>query len=54
MIYVGMIRTNGSQKTALANAVIVLNFGGKPAEGNPEEVMAKPEVREACLGSEGE
>jgi ABC-type branched-subunit amino acid transport system ATPase component len=54
MIYVGVIRPNGSEKTALANSVIVLNFGGKPAEGNPEEVMAKPEVSEACIGSEGE
>ncbi|MGQ9647576.1 MAG: ABC transporter ATP-binding protein [Thermodesulfobacteriota bacterium] len=38
----------------LVNRVIVLNFGEKLAEGNPEEVMAKPEVKEAYLGSEGE
>jgi ABC-type branched-subunit amino acid transport system ATPase component len=54
MIYVGVIGPNGSEKTSLVNPLIVLNFGEKLAEGNPEEVMAKPEVREACLGSEGE
>jgi branched-chain amino acid transport system ATP-binding protein len=36
----------------LVNRVIVMNFGEKLAEGNPEEVMAKPEVREAYLGTE--
>ena len=54
MIYVGVIGPNGSEKTALVNAVIVLNFGEKLAEGNPEEGMTKPEVRKAYLGSEGE
>jgi ABC-type branched-subunit amino acid transport system ATPase component len=29
-----------------------MNFGEKLAEDNPEEVMAKPEVREAYLGTE--
>jgi ABC-type branched-subunit amino acid transport system ATPase component len=38
----------------VANRVIVMNFGEKLAEGSPEEVMAKPEVKEAYLGSEGE
>ena len=57
VIYVGVIGPNGFEKTALVNSVIVvivLNFGEKLAEGHPEEVMAKPEVREAYLGSEGE
>jgi branched-chain amino acid transport system ATP-binding protein len=35
----------------LVNRVIVLNFGQKLAEGKPEEVMAKPEVKEAYLGT---
>jgi branched-chain amino acid transport system ATP-binding protein len=38
----------------LVNRVIVMNFGEKLAEGSPEEVMAKPGVKEAYLGSEGE
>jgi len=37
----------------LVNRVIVMNFGEKLAEGTPEEVMAKPEVREAYLGTGG-
>ena len=36
----------------LVNRVIVLNFGEKLAEGIPEEVMEKPDVREAYLGTE--
>src|SRR4030042_1051735 len=36
----------------LVNRVIVLNFGEKLAEGNPEEVMARADVREAYLGTE--
>jgi branched-chain amino acid transport system ATP-binding protein len=52
MIYVVVIGPNGSGKTALVNAVIILDFGEKLAEGNPEEVMAEPEVREAYLGTE--
>lgn len=35
----------------LVNRVVVLNFGQKLAEGKPEEVMAKPEVKEAYLGT---
>ena len=36
----------------LADEVIVMSFGVKIAEGNPEDVMATPEVREAYLGPE--
>ena len=36
----------------LVNRVIVLNFGEKLAEGIPEEVIEKPDVREAYLGTE--
>ncbi len=36
----------------LVNRVIVMNFGEKLAEGTPEEVMARSEVREAYLGTE--
>ncbi len=36
----------------LVNRVIVMNFGEKLAEGAPEEVMARPDVREAYLGTE--
>jgi branched-chain amino acid transport system ATP-binding protein len=32
--------------------VIVLNFGEKLIEGNPQEVMADPKVREAYFGSQ--
>ncbi len=38
----------------LVSRVIVMNFGEKLAEGSPEEVMAKAEVREAYLGTEGD
>lgn len=54
MIYVEVIRPIGIEKTALANGTIVLNFCGKPAEGNPKEVMAKPKAKEVYLGPEGE
>jgi len=37
----------------LVKRVIVMNFGEKLAEGTPEEVMAKPEVKEAYLGTGG-
>lgn len=36
----------------LVNRVMVLNFGQKLAEGPPEEVMNRPEVRDAYLGTE--
>jgi branched-chain amino acid transport system ATP-binding protein len=36
----------------LVNRVMVMNFGGKLAEGHPEEVMENKEVREAYLGTE--
>lgn len=36
----------------LVNRVIVLNFGEKLAEGLPEEVMAREDVRKAYLGTE--
>ena len=38
----------------VANRVLVLNFGMKIAEGIPEEVMKKKEVRKAYLGEEWE
>jgi ABC-type branched-subunit amino acid transport system ATPase component len=37
---------------ALCDRVVVLNFGRKIAEGNPEEVRANRDVREAYLGAE--
>lgn len=36
----------------IATRVIVLNFGNKIADGNPHEMMSKPEVVEAYLGTE--
>jgi len=36
----------------LVNRMMVMNFGGKIAEGIPEEVMANKMVREAYLGTE--
>jgi branched-chain amino acid transport system ATP-binding protein len=36
----------------LANRVMVINFGEKIAEGEPEEVMANEKVRAAYIGSE--
>lgn len=36
----------------VANRVMVLNFGQKLIEGDPEEVMKDPKVKEAYLGSE--
>lgn len=38
----------------IAHRVLVLNFGQKIAEGNPEQVMQGDEVRKAYLGSETE
>jgi branched-chain amino acid transport system ATP-binding protein len=36
----------------LSNRVVVLTFGQKIAEGNPEEVMSNQQVRDAYLGTE--
>ena len=36
----------------LVNRVMVMNFGEKLAEGIPEEVIEKPHVKEAYLGTE--
>ncbi len=54
MIYVGVVGPNGYEQMTLVDRVVVMNFGEKLAEGSPEEVMARPEVKEAYLGSEGE
>jgi len=37
---------------SLANRVIVLNFGSKLADGPPDEVMARDEVKAAYMGTE--
>ena len=36
----------------LADRVMVINFGEKIAEGAPDEVMARKEVKEAYMGVE--
>jgi branched-chain amino acid transport system ATP-binding protein len=36
----------------VANRVMVLNFGEKLIEGQPDEVMADERVKEAYFGSE--
>ena len=36
----------------LTNRVIVMNFGAKIAEGEPEEVLQHPDVKSAYLGTE--
>ncbi|MCX5882860.1 MAG: hypothetical protein NTU74_13975 [Deltaproteobacteria bacterium] len=35
----------------VANRILVLNFGEKPAEGSSEAVMADERVKEAYFGS---
>jgi branched-chain amino acid transport system ATP-binding protein len=52
-ITVMMIEHRLRELFRLVNRVVVMNFGGILAEGTPEVVMAKPEVREAYLGTEG-
>jgi len=37
---------------SLANRVIVLNFGKKLADGPPDEVMERDEVKAAYMGTE--
>lgn len=47
-----MIEHRLRELLSIANRVMVMNFGRKIAEGPPEEVLARKEVREAYLGKE--
>jgi branched-chain amino acid transport system ATP-binding protein len=51
-ISVMMIEHRLRELFKLVNRVVVMNFGEKLAEGNPEEVMARADVRKAYLGTE--
>lgn len=39
---------------AVVDRLIVINFGAKIAEGDPQEVMSLPEVKEIYMGIEGD
>lgn len=47
-----MIEHRLRELLSIANRVVVMNFGRKIAEGSPEKVLARKEVREAYLGKE--
>lgn len=47
-----MIEHRLRELLSIANRVVVMNFGRKIAEGPPEKVLARKEVREAYLGKE--
>lgn len=47
-----MIEHRLRELLSIANRIMVMNFGRKIAEGQPEEVLARKEVREAYLGKE--
>ncbi len=47
-----MIEHRLRELLSIANRIMVMNFGRKIAEGPPEEVLARKEVREAYLGKE--
>jgi branched-chain amino acid transport system ATP-binding protein len=51
-ITVILIEHNMKVLLNIATRVVVLNFGNKIAEGKPQEVMIKPEVIDAYLGTE--
>jgi branched-chain amino acid transport system ATP-binding protein len=47
-----LIEHNMKVVNAVSDQVVVINFGQKITEGNPEQVMNNPEVIEAYLGRE--